>query len=111
MRTLAALALVAALGAAAPTTVTVVPTNLTFKQLRAACAGSLAGLSFSLGHLRVADQSGVTADLNDTGNGMTTLVLTGSKGSATVKANAHANTIAAKNVKLSGKSVACVSAD
>jgi hypothetical protein len=78
----------------------------------AACPGALAGISFALNHLRVAEQAGVVSDLDDASPTAQVLTLQNASGaSATVMVNAVAHTVSAKNVKLGNKSVACVSAD
>lgn len=113
MRIVAVLSLLAALGAsAAPVSVTVAPSNTSFKEAMAACPGAMAGISFTLGHLRVAEQAGVDSDLDDADPTAQTLTLTAADGgTASVKIDAKTRTVIAKNVKLSGTSVACVSPD
>jgi hypothetical protein len=102
----------AAVANAASTSVTVAPSQLSYKQAMAACPGTLAGVTFTLNHLRVAELPGVTTDLDATDPAAQTLTLTNAGGdSATVTVNAKAHTVAGKNVKLSGKAVACVSPD
>jgi len=116
MKTLAVLLLTAATGAVAiastGSSVTVQASNLSFKQSMSACPGALAGITFALNHVRIAEQPGVLSDLDDANPSAQVLVLQGAGGaSATVTIDAAARTVAAKNVKLSGKSVACVSKD
>jgi hypothetical protein len=116
MKALASILLVAATvataSAATPASVTVQASGVSFKDAMAACPGALAGISFTLYHLRVAEQAGVLADLDDASPTAQVLVLQGANGaSATVKINAQAHTVSAKNVKLANKTVACVSAD
>jgi spore maturation protein SpmA len=92
--------------------VTVQASNVSFKDAMAACPGALAGISFSLNHLRVSEQAGVVSDLDDANPMAQVLMLQDAKGaSATVTVNAKAHTVSAKNVKLGNKNVACVSAD
>ncbi len=113
MRILAVLSLLAALGAASsPATVTVAQSNLSFKQAMAACPGALAGVTFTLNHLRIAEMAGVSSDLDDADPASQTLTLTAAGGgSATVKVDAQTRQVTAKNVKLSGKNVACIAPD
>jgi hypothetical protein len=116
MKVLASILLAAATvaTAAASTTpsVTVQPSNVSFKDAMAACPGALAGISFALNHLRVAEQAGVVSDLDDANPTAQVLMLADAKGaSATVNVNAKTHTVSAKNVKLGNKNVACVSAD
>lgn len=111
---LALLSLVAALGAAGGSaTVAVQPSNISFKSALAACpAGTLAGISFTLGHVRVAEAPGVDSDIDDANPSAQTLMLAGGGKTATATINAHANTVAAKHVTLaSSKRVACVAPD
>jgi hypothetical protein len=85
---------------------------MSFKEAMTACPGALAGISFALNHVRIAEQPGVLSDLDD--SSPTSQVLTlqnGRGGSAVVTINAQTHAVSAKNVKLSGKNVACVSAD
>jgi hypothetical protein len=113
MRVLAALALVAALGASgASATVTVSGSSMTFKDAMKACGpGPLAAITFASSHLRVAEQPGVTVDLDagsPTAQVVTLSSLTGASAVATIDAVAH--TVTAKHVTLAaGKQVACVS--
>jgi hypothetical protein len=114
IKPLAALALVAALGAgAASSSVTVQPSSIGFKAALAACpSGTLAAISLTLGHVRVAEASGVDSDIDDANPAAQTITLTSGTKSATATVNAHANTVAAKHVTLaSGKRVACVAPD
>jgi len=115
MKVLAAILLaVASVATAASGTpsVTVQGSNVSFKDAMAKCPGALAGISFSLGHVRVAEQPGVMSDLDDASPTAQVLTLQStSGGSATVTINAHTRTVSSKNVKLAGASVACISAD
>jgi hypothetical protein len=109
---LLAAATVATAAASTTPTVTVQASNMSFKDAMAACPGALAGISFTLNHLRVAEQPGVLSDVDDENPAAQVLVLQNASGaSATVKVNAKAHTVSAKNVKLGNKSVACVSPD
>lgn len=106
--------LVAALGASgAASTVTVQPSNISFRSALAACpSGSLAGISLTLGHVRVSEAAGVDSDIDDANPSAQMVTLTSGSKSATATVNAHANTVAAKHVTLaSGKRVACVAPD
>jgi hypothetical protein len=86
--------------------------NVSFKDAMAACPGALAGISFALNHLRVAEHAGVVSDLDDADATAQVLMLQDANGaSATVNINAKAHTVSAKNVKLGNPNVACVSAD
>jgi len=116
MKILAVLLLTAATSAAAVAdtgaSVTVLASNLSFKQSMTACPGALAGITFTLGHVRIAEQPGVVSDLDDANPNAQVLTLQDAGGaSATVTIDAKARTVSAKNVKLSGKNVACVSKD
>ena len=112
MRALAAVALLAALGAAGATsTVTVAPASLSFKEAMAACPGSLAAITFTLNHVRVAEQAGVSSDIDASAPPMQTIALTGANGTASVTVNAKTHQVTAKNVKLSGKNAACIAPD
>ncbi len=106
--------LVVALGAAGSSShVTVNPSSIGFKDALAACpSGTLASISLTLGHVRVAEASGVDSDIDDANPAAQTITLTSGTKSATATVNAHANTVAAKHVTLaSGKRVACVAPD
>jgi hypothetical protein len=116
MKVLATILLAAAMGATAaagtPASVTVQASNLSFKESMAACTGALAGITFTLNHVRIAEQAGVSADLDDASPTAQVLTLQNASGAAaTVTINAVAHTVSAKNVKLGGKTVACVSPD
>ena len=113
MRALAAIALIAAtLGASAATkTVTLSPSSMSFKQAMAACPGALAAITMVQHHVRIAEQAGVSSDVDDSSPTAQAISLSSSGGSAMVAANAQAYTVSAKNVTLSGKSVACIAAD
>ncbi|MBV8490078.1 MAG: hypothetical protein JO199_06050 [Candidatus Eremiobacteraeota bacterium] len=113
MRVFAALALLVAIGATgAPATVTVAPANLSFKQAMTACPGALAGITFTLGHLRIAEQSGVDSDIDASNPAAQVVTLAASNGGgAKVTVNATTHQVTAKNVTLSGKNVACVAPD
>ena len=113
MRVLAAISLLAALGAAnASTSVTVQPSSLTFKEAMAACPGALAGITITLNHVRIAEQPGVTSDIDDADPMAQAIALSASGGaSAKVTVNAKTHQVVAKNVKLSGHNVACIAPD
>ena len=114
MKPFAVLSLALALGAApAPTTVTVDASSIGFKDALAACpAGTLASVSFTLGHVRVAEGAGVDSDIDDANPNAQTLTLSGNGKSATVAVNAAKHTVTARHVSLaSGRRVACVGAD
>jgi hypothetical protein len=111
---LALLALVAALGAtSASTSVTVVPSSIGFKQALAACpSGTLAAISLTLGHVRVAEGAGVDSDIDSANPNAQSLMLTNGSKSATAMVDAAKNVVTAKHVTLaSGKRVACVAPD
>jgi hypothetical protein len=110
----AAVLLVVALGAAgAPATVAVQPSSIGFKSALAACpSGTLASISLTLGHVRVAEAPGVESDIDDANPSAQTLTLTSGSAAATATVNAAKNTVTAKHVTLaSGKRVACVAPD
>src|SRR5262249_52448937 len=67
IRPLAGLLLFVACGAAGgATTVRVQPSNISFRSMHAACPqGTLAGISLSLGHVRIAESAGVDSDVDD----------------------------------------------
>ena len=114
IRPLAGLSLFVALGAAAsPTSVTVQPSNISFSSMHAACPpGTLAGISLSLGHVRIAESAGVDSDVDDANTRAQIVTLTSGSKTATAKVNAHENTVAAKHVTLaSARRVACVAPD
>ncbi|MBV8066861.1 MAG: hypothetical protein JO113_02705, partial [Candidatus Eremiobacteraeota bacterium] len=76
-RPFAAAMLVVAMGAAATSSVTVQPSSIGFKQALASCpAGSLAAISLTLGHLRVAEGPGVDSDIDDANPNAQTVTLT-----------------------------------
>jgi hypothetical protein len=109
---LLAAATVATASAGTMPTVIVQASNVSFKDSMAACPGALAGISFTLGHLRVAEHAGVVSDLDDANPSAQVLMLQDANGaSATVNVNAKMRAVSAKNVKLGNKNVACVSAD
>ncbi len=114
MRFFALLILIGALGAAgAPTTVSVQPSSIGFKQALAACpAGALAAITLTLGHVRVAEAAGVDSDIDSTNANAQIVTLTGGSRVATATVNASKNTVTAKHVTLaSAKRVACVASD
>jgi hypothetical protein len=113
-RSFAVLALLAALGAAGtPTTVTVTPSNLTFKRALAVCAaGTLGSITLSLGHVRVSEAPGVSTDIDDTNPSAQLVTLSTGTQSATATVNASKNTVTAAHVTLeSARRVACVAPD
>lgn len=114
IKPLAAVSLVAALGAAGgATTVTVQPSNMSFRSMHAACGpGTLAAISLTLGHVRIAENAGVDSDVDDANPSAQTVTLSSGLERATVTINAHKNTVSAKHVTLaSAKRVACVAPD
>lgn len=114
IKPLAAVALIGAIGAAgSPSSVTVQPSSIGFKQALAACpSGTLAAISLTLGHVRVAEAVDVDSDIDDANAAAQVVTLTSGGKSAAATVNAHANTVAAKHVMLaSGKRVACVAPD
>lgn len=114
MRSLAIALLFVALGAAgASSSVTVRPSSIGFKQALAACpAGTLASISLTLGHVRIAEGAGVASDVDDANPNAQTVMLSGSAGSATAVVNASKNSVAAKHVTLASRGrVACVAPD
>lgn len=114
IKPLATVLLVGALGAAGGSTgVTVQPSNISFKSALAACPnGSLAGISLTLGHVRIAEASGVDSDIDDANPSAQIVTLTSGSKTAAATVNAHTNTVSAKHVTLaSGKRVACVAPD
>jgi hypothetical protein len=114
MRPLAAVLLVAVLGAAgSPSTVTVQPSNISFRSALGSCpSGTLAAISLTLGHVRVSEAEGVDSDIDDANPSAQTVTLSMGSKSATALVNAHANTVTAKHVTLqSAHRVACVAPD
>ena len=114
MKFFALLILVGAVGAAgAPTGVTVQPSSIGFKQALAACPpGTLAGISLTLGHVRVAEAPGVDTDIDAANPNAQMVTLIGAGRQATATVNASKNTVSAKHVTLaSAKRVACVASD
>jgi len=106
--------LLVALGAAgAPASVTVQPSSIGFKQALAACpADSLAAISLTLGHVRVAEGPGVDSDIDDQSVSAQIVTLSSGSKSAAVTVNALKNTVSGKHVTLaSSKRVACVAPD
>jgi hypothetical protein len=97
----------------ASSSATITPSSLTFKQALAACPGALGSVTFSLGHARVAAAVDVTMQSDVSSSGVETITLTSEKGpSATVVANGHDHTVAAKNVQVKWKGqLACVMPD
>ncbi|HMF29568.1 MAG TPA: hypothetical protein VKE42_12390 [Candidatus Cybelea sp.] len=81
--------------------------------MHAACPqGTLAGISLSLGHVRIAESAGVDSDVDDSNTRSQTVTLTSGSKTATATVNAHENTVSAKHVTLaSGNRVACVAPD
>jgi hypothetical protein len=114
MRPFAVVLLSVALGAAgSPATVTVAPSSIGFKQALAACPpGTLAAISLTLGHLRVAEAPGVDSDIDAADPNAQSVALSSGSKSATAIVNASKNAVSAKHVTLaSGKRVACVAPD
>lgn len=111
MRSLAVVLLLAALGVAGtPTSVTVQPSNISFRQALAACpAGTLAGISLTLGHVRISEAPGVESDIDDTNVNAQLVSLSGDNKQATATVDAAKNTVTAQHVTLaSRRRVACV---
>ncbi|MBV9056522.1 MAG: hypothetical protein JO351_07785 [Candidatus Eremiobacteraeota bacterium] len=107
-------ALIVALGATGgTTTVTVAPSNISFKAALAACsAGTLGAIAIALGHVRIAEGSGINSDIDDANPNAQSIMLSGGGGSATAIVNASKHTVSAKNVALvSSRRVACVGKD
>ncbi len=114
MKFLALLILVGAVGAAgASTMVTVQPSSIGFEHALAACpAGTLAAISLTLGHVRVAEAAGVDTDMDSANPNAQSVTLSSGSRTATAMVNASKNTVAAKHVTLaSAKRVACVAPD
>lgn len=112
MKLLSVLALVAAVGAGPGATVTVAPSSISFKDALAACPGALAGITFVLNHARIAEAAGVGTEIDDANPPVQTILLTDPSGtSASVTVNGSTHEVSAKNVKLAGANVACVSPD
>lgn len=108
------LVFVVACGAAGGTTsVTVQPSNISFRAMHAACPpGTLAAIALSLGHVRIAESPGVDADVDDANTRAQVVTLTSGSKTATATVNAHENMVSAKHVTLaSSRRVACVAAD
>jgi hypothetical protein len=114
MKPFAVALLVASLGAAGGSSnVTLQSSSIGFKDALAACsAGTMAAISLTLGHVRVAEAPGVASDIDDASPTSQMIELSnGSKG-AKVTVNAHAGTVAAKHVTAaSSKRVACIAPD
>jgi len=114
MRPLVVLSLLAALGATgAKQTVNVNPSSIGFKDALAACpSGTLAAVSFTLGHMRIAESAGVDSDIDSSGANGNTVSLTNGSRSAVASVNASKSTVSAQHVTLAaGKRVACVAPD
>ena len=110
----AVIALLATIGAAGgTTTVTVNPSNISFRQAWEACSSeSLAAISLTLGHVRVAEGPGVQSDIDVQSAGAQTLTLSSGSKIATAMVNALKNTVSAKHVTLASRGrVACVAPD
>jgi hypothetical protein len=105
--------LVAAMGAAATSSVTVQPSNISFRSALAACPqGTLAAISLTLGHVRVAEGPGVDSDIDAANPNAQTVTLTSGGKSATATVNASKNIVSAKHVTpASARRVACVAPD
>ncbi|HEY6485368.1 MAG TPA: hypothetical protein VIX83_03155 [Candidatus Cybelea sp.] len=114
MKTFAAVLLLVTLGVTgAGGSVTVNPSSIGFKDAIAACpSGTLAALTLTLGHLRIAEASGVDSDIDDANPSAQSLMLSKGSQSATVKVNAAKNSVTAKHVTLkSSGRVACIAPD
>ena len=72
----------------------------------------VAGITFTLNHLRISELPGVYSDIDATDVAAQSVTLVGTGGAqAAVTVNAKTHAVTAKNVKLSGNNVACVSPD
>jgi hypothetical protein len=106
--------LLASLGASgAPAMVTVQPSSIGFKEALAACpSGTLAAITLTLGHVRVAEGIGVDSDIDAMNPSAQSIILSDGNRSAKAMVNASKNTVAAKHVApASGNRVACVAPD
>lgn len=111
IRSLALLLPLAALGATGtPATVTVQASNISFRDAFAACpAGTMASISISLGHVRIAPAPGIDSDIDDANPNAQVITLTGEGKNATVTVNATKRTVTAKHVTLvSARRAACI---
>jgi hypothetical protein len=109
-----AVAATSAIAWAATASVSVTPSNISFKDALAACPGALGGISFTLGHVRVSEAAGVETDIDDAGGGVQNITLTNvaTGKSAAIVANGKTNTVAAAHATLASRSrVACIAAD
>jgi hypothetical protein len=113
IRPFAIIALIAALGAAGSSSVTVQPSSIGFKDALAACpAGTLGAISLTLGHVRVAEAPGVDSDVDAQSASAQLVSLTSGSKSATATVNALKNTVSAKHATLTSHGrVACVAPD
>jgi len=111
MRSFAIVLFFVALGAAgACSSVTVQPSNVSFKQALAACEpGTLGAITLSLGHVRITERPGVASDIDDANPNAQTVGLASQAGSATVVVNASKNTVSGKHITLASRNrVACI---
>lgn len=98
--------------ASSTSSVVVVPSSLSYKQIAAACPGALAGIGFTLNHLRIAEAPGVSSDIDSANASAQTILLSLGAQSASVRANAAKHTIAAKHATLASHDrVACIAHD
>lgn len=114
MRSFVAVLLLATLGAtSAGTTVTVQRSNINFRDMHAACpAGSLAGIAFTLGHVRIAEMQDVESDIDSANVNAQVITLTKGEQTAVATADAAKDTVTAKHVTLQSRNrVACVAPD
>jgi hypothetical protein len=114
IRPLATVMLFAALGASgSSSSVTVHPSSIGFKAALEACpSGTLAAVSITLGHVRIAEAPDVDSDIDNANPSAQLLSLASGNKTATATVNALKNTVAAKHVTLaSGDRVACVAPD
>jgi hypothetical protein len=115
MKVVAAIALVAALGATpSASPVTLHATNMTFKEAITTCAGALGSVTFSLGHTRLQAADGVNTDEDETSPGAGSVTFTNASNgkSATATINAAKRSVSAKHLTVKGNnSVACVYPD
>ncbi len=114
MRPFSGALLVAALGAAGGSSmVTLQSSSIGFKDALAACpGGTMAAISLTLGHVRVAESPGVASDIDDANTMSQMIELSNGTKGAKVTVNAHAGTVSAKHVTAAAsKRVACVAPD
>lgn len=92
-------------------TVTVHTSTRTFKEIDAACAGGLGGITFAMNHVRTHALEGVDIHHTSDRQGVWTVTFTDSarNKTATVKANGHDHTVSGTNVVPAAHgSIACI---